>query len=293
MSDQTVTIANPPTGDGNETRGTADANPNPARCTDTRTSEPPPVKGDLRRAMDAPVIERGDDAKTPHLIGYAAKTGVWTDIESCWGDSYREQIAPGAFKKTLADGADVRSLMNHDANLVLGRTKAGTLELREDETGLWYDNLLDPAISYVADAIRLVERGDISGSSFAFRGVKYEWDEDKAELIWLECALRDVSPVVTYPAYDITNVAVDYRALEIIYKRAEHGDADALSEVERIERTLLHARKPAGTSEEAADHLRGHEPDGTRSGAADHSGPSIEMLRLRYELLRRKLAIGG
>ena len=46
-----------------------------------------------------------------------------------------ESGAPGAFSKTL--GGDIRALIDHETRLVLGRNKAGTLELKEDSHGLW------------------------------------------------------------------------------------------------------------------------------------------------------------
>jgi phage head maturation protease len=57
--------------------------------------------------------------------------------------------------------------------------------------------------------MELIERGDVSQSSFAFRATKEEWDEtgDLPVRTVLECELFDVSPV-TYPAYDDSEVGL-------------------------------------------------------------------------------------
>lgn len=67
------------------------------------------------------------EASAPKLGGYAA---VFDSISEDMGDG------PGCFTATLATDPDIRALINHDANLILGRTKSGTLTLAEDEIGL-------------------------------------------------------------------------------------------------------------------------------------------------------------
>ena len=62
----------------------------------------------------------------PHITGYFAVFGSNYEIAPLMSES----IAPGAFSNSL-DG-DVRALTNHDTTLVMGRTLAGTLSLRED-----------------------------------------------------------------------------------------------------------------------------------------------------------------
>lgn len=112
-----------------------------------------------------------------------------------------ERIKPGAFKKTLKE-ADIRALFNHDPHLVLGRNTSGTLRLSEDSEGLAYEIDL-PDTSVGRDVAVLLERGDVSGSSFGFRVIEDAWDDDEDDFprrTLKQVALRDVGPV-TFPAY--------------------------------------------------------------------------------------------
>src|SRR5574340_914176 len=84
------------------------------------------VIGELRAVMD------GD--KPTKICGHAAK---FDSLSEDLG-GFRERIAPGAFAKTIQSG-DIRALWNHDANIVLGRNKSGTLRLSEDLAGLAYE----------------------------------------------------------------------------------------------------------------------------------------------------------
>ena len=112
-----------------------------------------------------------------------------------------EQVAPGAFAKTIQE-QDIRALFNHDENHVLGRLAPGTLRLSEDGTGLAYEIDL-PDTTAGRDVAKLLERGDVSGSSFAFRTIDDEWGETEAGFplrTLKQVSLRDVGPV-TFPAY--------------------------------------------------------------------------------------------
>ena len=124
-----------------------------------------------------------------------------------WG--FREQVAPGAFADTLAAGDDVRALFNHDPNIILGRTKSGTLRLAEDDTGLYVE--IDPPDTEQARALVAgIERGDVDQMSFGFAVIMDKWSIDANEqyVRTLEqVKLYDVSPVV-YPAYPDTSVSV-------------------------------------------------------------------------------------
>lgn len=119
---------------------------------------------------------------------------------------FREIVLPGAFKKTIKD-ADVRALWNHDPNFVLGRNKAGTLRLQEDDIGLKTDIDL-PDTQFARDIYTSIKRGDVDQMSFGFRTVTDRWRIENKEYIreLIEVELFDVSPV-TFPAYPQTDIA--------------------------------------------------------------------------------------
>jgi len=137
----------------------------------------------------------GDDMT---LEGYAAVYNSETDL-----GHFREVIKPGAFDDVLDN--DVRALINHDPNLILGRTTNGTLELSVDERGLKYRVKLGDQ-QYAKDFYESVKRGDISQSSFAFTIDKQSWNEERTvRSVDKVRQLLDVSPV-TYPAYAAATV---------------------------------------------------------------------------------------
>lgn len=149
-------------------------------------------KTELRVMADKPCVE-----------GYAAVYNVSTDL----GCGYRESVNPAAFTRALAEKQDVRGLFNHDANMVLGRTKSGTLRLSSDNTGLHFEcdlNEQDPEAMSVRAKIM---RGDVDQCSFAFScskdSVTYN-DDGTCDREIMDADLFDVSPV-TYPAYDTTS----------------------------------------------------------------------------------------
>lgn len=140
------------------------------------------------------------------IVGHAAVFNREADLG--W---YVEKISPGAFTQTIAED-DVRALWNHDANYLLGRNKANTLILREDDTGLYFE-ISTPDTQFARDLLVSVDRGDISQASFGFEVQKqsWEWVDDSRkgkDIRTLErVKLWDVSPV-TFPAYQDTDVAL-------------------------------------------------------------------------------------
>ena len=119
-----------------------------------------------------------------------------------------ESIAPGAFSRTLP-GGDVRALINHDSTLVLGRTKAGTLELREDTRGLWGSILVNPNDQDAVNLYERVKRGDVDQCSFGFEIVKENTEvREDGSIHWTieDVDLYEVS-ACTFPAYEATNIS--------------------------------------------------------------------------------------
>jgi HK97 family phage prohead protease len=159
-----------------------------------------------RRALSETVTLRSEGG-APSVSGYASMYNTETVIAGLW----REQIAPGAFASALDGSDDVRALFNHDPNILLGRTKSGTLRLSEDKKGLRYDVDL-PDTQQARDVRELIKRGDVTGSSFGFTIEEDEWDESEVKrgklplLTIRKVSLFDVSPV-TYPAYPQTSVS--------------------------------------------------------------------------------------
>lgn len=141
---------------------------------------------------------READSDDMVLEGYAAVFNSETDL-----GHFREVIKPGAFDDVMTN--DVRALINHDPNLILGRTENGTLELSTDERGLKYRVKLG-AQQYAKDFYESVKRGDISQSSFAFTIKEQSWNEERTvRSVDKVRQLLDVSPV-TYPAYAAATV---------------------------------------------------------------------------------------
>ena len=118
-----------------------------------------------------------------------------------------ESIAPGAFDNTVS--GDVRALINHDTTLVLGRTKANTLQLKPDSHGLWGHIDINPNDTDAMNLYSRVQRGDVTQCSFGFDILSEETDfREDGSVHWTikEVELYEVSPC-TFPAYKDTNIS--------------------------------------------------------------------------------------
>lgn len=150
---------------------------------------------------------RAEPGERPRLVGYAAVF----DAPSRDLGGFVETVRPGAFRRSLAAGADVLALVAHDARMVLGRSGAGTLRLAEDNRGLRFEVEI-PGTTAARDLMVSIERGDIAGASFAFNVPKGgdRWTFPKAgpaQRELLDVDLRDVT-VTAAPAYPDTSIAL-------------------------------------------------------------------------------------
>jgi hypothetical protein len=159
-----------------------------------------------------------DDNGALAIEGYFAVYG--SNYEIAKGMS--ESIAQGAFDNTLS--GDIRALINHDTTLVLGRTKAGTLQLRSDSHGLWGHIDINPNDSDAMNLYNRVKRGDVDQCSFGFDIVNEETDfREDGSVHWTikEVILYEVSPC-TFPAYEETSIAARAKErTELIKRRNE------------------------------------------------------------------------
>ena len=145
-----------------------------------------------------------------------------------------ESIAPGAFEDTL--GGDIRALIDHETMYVLGRNKAGTLELREDSHGLWGSILLNPNDQDAMNLYARVQRGDVDQCSFGFDILEESEVHENGNVHWTieKVKLYEVS-CCTFPAYAETSIQArkdDYKSIiERDRQMWRSGLRDRLTEV--------------------------------------------------------------
>lgn len=151
----------------------------------------------------------------PHIEGYFAVFNSVYEI----APGLTESIAPGAFAGTL--GRDIRALTNHDTTLVLGRTKAGTLALREDGHGLWGRVRINREDGDAMNLYHRVQRGDVDQCSFGFFILRENTEtrqDGSVHFTIEEIELFEVT-VATFPAYEETSVAARSAQAEQIRRR--------------------------------------------------------------------------
>lgn len=179
----------------------------------------PDVKLERRSILGAELETREDG---PQLIrGYAAAYNSSTDLG--W---FTEEIAPGAFDRSLREKSDILALYDHDWGRLLGRTSNQTLSLRSDSRGLAVEN--EPPDTPTGLEVKgLMKRGDLRGMSFGFltRDDKWEKRDGKDHRTLIDVDLYEVS-VVAWPAYDDTEAALRSRKMQKLSRRSRQHEID-------------------------------------------------------------------
>jgi len=254
--------------------------------------EPAPMRSDitqkdLRRTFKISELRvEAAEGERPKIRGHAAVF----DSLSVPIMGFRETIKKGAFSKTIRE-SDVRALWNHDENYVLGRTKNGTLTLREDDKGLAVE-IDPPDAQWARDFTKSIERGDVDQMSFGFNTVKDRWYEEDGEMRreLIEVRLFDVSPV-TFPAYEATDVQVrnaakdlgiDAKAFAAAIRSARAGKlGEADTAVLRSAHAAIQALLPTEPPE------NGHSDGDDEPPENGHS--DVEMRRRRLDLIEAEI----
>lgn len=182
-----------------------------------------------RRTFSEPIELRGEGNKLT-AQGYAI---VYNKLSENLG-GFVERALPGLADKTMKE-QDVRALVNHDSDQLIGRLSAGTLRMGSDANGVWYEVDI-PDTTVGRDLAVQLERGDINGSSFGFRAIDDDWEETESGFAMRslkEIMLRDVGPV-TFPAYPDASSALrslaEARNMDVadVAKRAADNDLMSL-----------------------------------------------------------------
>lgn len=141
---------------------------------------------------------------------------------------FTEYIREGAFTRSLKSRNEVKMFKNHNTDIVLGSTRAGTLRLTEDSTGLLAEADLPPTTDG-KDLSILMQRGDVNSMSFGFSvPVKGDsWSDDGQTRELHQIRLHEVSIVTGFPAYEATTASV--RSIDFLATRTA-VDADALAD---------------------------------------------------------------
>lgn len=251
---------------------------------------------------DAGVEVRADEDGATRFVGHAAVFDTRAAIGNplTWG--FYEEIAAGAFTKTLSEG-DARMLIDHDSYYVVARSSANTLRLSQDRIGLAVDADLDPTLSYVADLTANLRNGNITGMSFGFYVVKDAWESETVETsdgqsaevevrTILEAKLIEVS-AVTFPAYEETDAGLRHSLLPALRHR---GDPDAVRRLAQYRPELAEllddvANREPGETTHVSDAVNTDDFVESEPAASTRNAPPSIEARMRALSARYRLPV--
>jgi len=187
------------------------------------------------------------------LTGYASVINEPYDVHDTLG-VYSEVVRPGAFYRTLADGADCVFLLQHEG-APLARTRPGTLRLTEDSTGLHLEAKLDPANPVAAMVRSAVDRGDLDAFSFAFKATTQRWSSDyqHRELLGVDLNGGDTS-IVAFAANPATGGSAAFRSPVHANMTGRHVHSHAAKGSQGTWKTHTHSHVHLGDANHDHDH---------------------------------------
>ena len=204
-------------------------------------SERASVKGIVRRAFPVQLEARAKAGVSgvSTISGYASVVDEPYEMWDFLG-AYAEVVRSGSFGKTLKENPQVQLLLNH-SGLAMAYTKAGTLRLSEDSTGLHMEADVTASRSDVQDMLLALDDGSVDEMSFAFRVTRQIWspDYDQRDILEVDLHRGDVS-VVNFGANPATSVTPAMRGADF----DQLGDDDARALMERLQRRFAPAEAP-------------------------------------------------
>lgn len=217
------------------------------------------------------------------VSGYIARFNEPTQISDFLGE-YTEEIAPGAFARTIAERgpAKIRMQYDHGHDSLFGSLPIGVwTSLREDKRGLFgTGRILDDWRTIPIRAA--IEAGALDGMSFRFKVVSDQWRQAKDggldHRTLRELALFEAGPVAN-PAYTTTTLALRSAALELV-RREFTGSTHA---VEIAHRATDDAHGAIVDDEQVADPVVGIQRDHTPDG----SSTELTRREMRLQALSR------
>lgn len=205
-----------------------------------------PASRELRFSTGLEFRAAAADDKSGNLgtiFGYAA---VFNSRSNNLG-YFVEIVKPGAFSKCLARGDDIVALLAHRTEQLLGRRSAKTLEIREDDKGLYYEAKV-PDTQVGRDTITNVKRGDLKGSSFSFGTINDRWYAETTDGVetlvrdLIDVDVYDVGPC-TFPAYEATTA--EARSLQALLEEGRKRAGKEARSLRRDQITAAHRARMA------------------------------------------------
>lgn len=218
---------------------------------------------DLYRSTPPMEVRATDDGRMT-LFGHFSVFDSPTVIDSVYEGRFVERIAPGAFRKSLAErGRNLKIMWNHGRSEILPDVLiAKPVDVREDERGAYYEaEMFSGLPEWLYEGLR----SGVYGASFRFQAVRDEWVDSPTrseanpdglpERVVREAKVFEAGPV-SWPAYDDATASVRslsdrYVDLSTLPGRAAPVAPDSVS-----------AATPSSTpdADHSASHLGGPTP---------------------------------